>query len=130
MLIAKPGLDGHDRGAKVLARGLRDEGFEVVYTGLRQTPEQIVAAALQDSGRAVVAGTEGCLNVREKPSTSAPIVTCLPEGTAVTIAEGPTPGESFNWYRLAPSQSSQQNTYSLSKVAAARPKLRATAAAR
>jgi methylmalonyl-CoA mutase C-terminal domain/subunit len=48
VLIAKPGLDGHDRGAKVLARGLRDEGFEVVYTGLRQTPEMIVTAALQD----------------------------------------------------------------------------------
>ena len=47
VLIAKPGLDGHDRGAKVLARGLRDEGFEVVYTGLRQTPEMIVTAALQ-----------------------------------------------------------------------------------
>ena len=48
MLIAKPGLDGHDRGAKVLARGLRDEGFEVIYTGLRQTPEMIVSAALQE----------------------------------------------------------------------------------
>ncbi len=48
VLIAKPGLDGHDRGAKVLARGLRDEGFEVVYTGLRQTPEMIASAALQE----------------------------------------------------------------------------------
>ena len=48
VLIAKPGLDRHDRGAKVLARGLRDEGFEVVYTGLRQTPEMIVTAALQE----------------------------------------------------------------------------------
>jgi methylmalonyl-CoA mutase C-terminal domain/subunit len=48
VLIAKPGLDGHDRGAKVLARGLRDEGFEVVYTGLRQTPEMVAAAALQE----------------------------------------------------------------------------------
>ena len=48
VLIAKPGLDGHDRGAKVLARGLRDEGFEVVYTGLRQTPEMVVNAALQE----------------------------------------------------------------------------------
>ena len=48
VLIAKPGLDGHDRGAKVLARGLRDEGFEVVYTGLRQTPDMVVAAALQE----------------------------------------------------------------------------------
>jgi methylmalonyl-CoA mutase C-terminal domain/subunit len=48
VLIATPGLDGHDRGAKVLARGLRDEGFEVVYTGLRQTPEMVATAALQE----------------------------------------------------------------------------------
>ena len=48
VLVAKPGLDGHDRGAKVLARGLRDEGFEVVYTGLRQTPEMVATAALQE----------------------------------------------------------------------------------
>src|ERR1700693_4167806 len=48
VLVAKPGLDGHDRGAKVIARALRDAGMEVLYTGLRQTPEQIVAAALQE----------------------------------------------------------------------------------
>ncbi len=48
VLIAKPGLDGHDRGAKVVARALRDAGFEVVYTGLRQTPEQIAETALQE----------------------------------------------------------------------------------
>ena len=48
VLVAKVGLDGHDRGAKVLARGLRDEGFEVIYTGLRQTPEMIASAALQE----------------------------------------------------------------------------------
>ena len=48
VLIAKPGLDGHDRGAKVIARALRDAGMEVIYTGLRQTPEQIAAAALQE----------------------------------------------------------------------------------
>ena len=48
VLIAKPGLDGHDRGAKVLARGLRDEGFEVIYTGLRQTPEMVADAAEQE----------------------------------------------------------------------------------
>ena len=48
VLIAKPGLDGHDRGAKVVARGLRDEGFEVIYTGLHQTPEMVVNAALQE----------------------------------------------------------------------------------
>jgi len=48
VLIAKPGLDGHDRGAKVIALGLRDEGMETIYTGLRQTPEQIVRAAIQE----------------------------------------------------------------------------------
>jgi methylmalonyl-CoA mutase C-terminal domain/subunit len=48
VIIAKPGLDGHDRGAKVIARALRDAGMEVIYTGLRQTPEQIVGAALQE----------------------------------------------------------------------------------
>jgi len=48
VLIAKPGLDGHDRGAKIIARGLRDAGFEVVYTGLHQTPEEIVATAIQE----------------------------------------------------------------------------------
>ena len=48
VLVAKPGLDGHDRGAKVIARSLRDAGMEVIYTGLRQTPEQIVAASIQE----------------------------------------------------------------------------------
>src|SRR6267378_5667701 len=53
VLVAKPGLDGHDRGAKVIARALRDAGMEVIYTGLRQTPEQIVAAALQEDADAI-----------------------------------------------------------------------------
>ena len=53
MLVAKPGLDGHDRGAKVIARALRDAGMEVIYTGLRQTPEMIAAAALQEDVDAV-----------------------------------------------------------------------------
>ncbi len=53
VLIAKPGLDGHDRGAKVIARALRDAGMEVVYTGLRQTPEMIVTAALQEDVQAI-----------------------------------------------------------------------------
>ena len=52
-MIAKPGLDGHDRGAKVVARALRDAGFEVIYTGIRQTPEQIAAAAIQEDVRAL-----------------------------------------------------------------------------
>lgn len=53
VVIAKPGLDGHDRGAKVIARALRDVGMEVIYTGLRQTPEQIVDAALQEDADAI-----------------------------------------------------------------------------
>jgi len=53
VVIAKPGLDGHDRGAKVIARALRDAGMEVIYTGLRQTPEQIVAAALQEDAQVI-----------------------------------------------------------------------------
>lgn len=53
ILIAKPGLDGHDRGAKVIARALRDSGMEVIYTGLRQTPEMIVNAALQEDVDAI-----------------------------------------------------------------------------
>ena len=53
VVIAKPGLDGHDRGAKVIARAMRDAGMEVIYTGLRQTPEQIVAAALQEDADAI-----------------------------------------------------------------------------
>ncbi len=53
VIIAKPGLDGHDRGAKVVARALRDAGVEVIYTGLHQTPEQIVSAALQEDADAI-----------------------------------------------------------------------------
>ena len=53
MVVAKPGLDGHDRGAKVIARALRDAGFEVIYTGLHQTPEQVAEVALQEDADAV-----------------------------------------------------------------------------
>ena len=65
VLIAKPGLDGHDRGAKVIARALRDAGMEVIYTGLRQTPEQIVAAAVQEDvdaiGLSILSGAHNTL---------------------------------------------------------------------
>lgn len=65
VLIAKPGLDGHDRGAKVIARALRDAGMEVIYTGLRQTPEQIVAAAVQEDvdvvGLSILSGAHNYL---------------------------------------------------------------------
>ena len=65
VLIAKPGLDGHDRGAKVVARALRDRGFEVIYTGLHQTPEQIAIAAVQEGvdavGLSILSGSHGTL---------------------------------------------------------------------
>ena len=65
VLVAKPGLDGHDRGAKVVARALRDAGMEVIYTGLRQTPEMIVDAALQEDvdviGLSILSGAHGNL---------------------------------------------------------------------
>jgi methylmalonyl-CoA mutase C-terminal domain/subunit len=65
VLVAKPGLDGHDRGAKVIAQALRDSGMEVVYTGLRQTPEQIVSAALQEDvnvvGMSILSGAHATL---------------------------------------------------------------------
>ena len=56
VVVAKPGLDGHDRGAKVIARAFRDAGMEVIYTGLRQTPEQIVATAIQEDADAIASG--------------------------------------------------------------------------
>ncbi len=65
VLVAKPGLDGHDRGAKVIARALRDAGMEVIYTGLRQTPEQIAAAAVQEDvdvvGLSILSGAHNYL---------------------------------------------------------------------
>lgn len=68
VVIAKPGLDGHDRGAKIIARVLRDSGFEVIYTGLHQTPEQIVATAIQEDvqaiGLSILSGAHMTLFVR------------------------------------------------------------------
>ena len=65
VLVAKPGLDGHDRGAKVIAKALRDAGMEVIYTGLRQTPEMIVNAALQEDvqviGLSILSGAHGAI---------------------------------------------------------------------
>jgi methylmalonyl-CoA mutase, C-terminal domain len=65
VLVAKPGLDGHDRGAKVIARALRDAGFEVVYTGLHQTPEMVISAAIQEDvhvvGLSILSGAHNAL---------------------------------------------------------------------
>jgi len=75
VLVAKPGLDGHDRGAKVVAYGLRDAGFEVVYTGLRQTPEMIVNAAVQEDvdvvGLSILSGAHLSLTQRVLQSLKA-----------------------------------------------------------
>ncbi|MGD2250755.1 MAG: cobalamin B12-binding domain-containing protein [Candidatus Methanofastidiosia archaeon] len=81
VLVAKPGLDGHDRGAKVVARALRDAGMEVIYTGLRQTPEQIVEAALQEDvdcvGLSILSGAHMTLVPK--------VVTLLKENNAEDI---------------------------------------------
>ena len=109
VLVAKPGLDGHDRGAKVVARALRDAGFEVIYTGLRQTPEQIAEAALQEDvnvvAMSILSGAHPHLFpkivnlVREKGLTDALIIGggVIPEGDipalkAAGVSEVFTPG--------------------------------------
>jgi len=84
VLVAKPGLDGHDRGAKVIARALRDAGMEVIYTGLRQTPEMIVNAALQEDvqviGLSILSGAHNAIVprvmelLREKDMTDVLVV--------------------------------------------------------
>ena len=84
VLVAKPGLDGHDRGAKVIARALRDAGMEVIYTGLRQTPEMIVSAALQEDvqviGLSILSGAHNAIVprvlelLREKQMTDVPVI--------------------------------------------------------
>ena len=92
VLVAKPGLDGHDRGAKIIARALRDAGMEVIYTGLRQTPEMIVSAALQEDvqviGLSILSGAHNAIVprvmelLREKQMTD-----------VLVIAGGTIPGE-------------------------------------
>ena len=68
VLIAKPGLDGHDRGAKIIARALRDAGMEVIYTGLRQTPEMIASAAIQEARAVRWPTAAGCKSHRASDS--------------------------------------------------------------
>ena len=109
VLVAKPGLDGHDRGAKVVARALRDAGFEVIYTGLRQTPEQIAEAALQEYvnviAMSILSGAHGHLFpkvvnlVREKGMNDVLIIgggvipeTDIPALKEAGVAEVFTPG--------------------------------------
>ena len=71
VVIAKPGLDGHDRGAKVVARALRDAGMEVIYTGLRQTPEQIANAVVQEDAAVLACPSSAAPTTRSSPRCSA-----------------------------------------------------------
>jgi methylmalonyl-CoA mutase C-terminal domain/subunit len=120
VVVAKPGLDGHDRGAKVIARALRDAGMEVVYTGLHQTPEQIVETAIQEDadciGLSVLSGAHMTLFarlmalLRERGATDIVVTgggiipdADIPELKALGVAEiftpGTTTGEIVNWIR-------------------------------
>ena len=97
VLVAKPGLDGHDRGAKVIARALRDAGMEVIYTGLRQTPEMIVNAALQEDvefiGLSILSGAHNAIVprvmelLREKDMTDVKVIVggIIPDEDAVAL---------------------------------------------
>jgi len=99
VLVAKPGLDGHDRGARVVAYGLRDAGFEVIYTGLRQTPEQIVTAAVQEDvdviGLSVLSGAHLALTrkvmekLREQDAADIPVLVggLIPEADKAVLKE-------------------------------------------
>ena len=99
VLVAKPGLDGHDRGARVVAYGLRDAGFEVIYTGLRQTPEQIATAAVQEDvdvvGLSILSGANLALThkvmekLREQGAGDIPIVVggLIPEADKAALKQ-------------------------------------------
>lgn len=99
VLVAKPGLDGHDRGAKVIARALRDAGMEVIYTGLRQTPEMIVHAALQEDvqviGLSILSGAHNAIVprlmqlLREHEMSDVRVVVggIIPDADAVTLKQ-------------------------------------------
>jgi methylmalonyl-CoA mutase C-terminal domain/subunit len=126
VVVAKPGLDGHDRGAKVVARALRDAGIEVIYTGLHQTPEQIVETAIQEDadaiGLSVLSGAHMTLFakvlelLRERDATDITVFgggiipgADMPEleslGVAKIFTPGATTGEIVSWVRehVAPS---------------------------
>ena len=99
VLVAKPGLDGHDRGAKVIARALRDAGMEVIYTGLRQTPEMIVNAALQEDvqviGLSILSGAHNAIVprvlelLREKDMADVKLIVggIVPDGDAAELKQ-------------------------------------------
>ncbi|MBI3207330.1 MAG: cobalamin B12-binding domain-containing protein [Candidatus Solibacter usitatus] len=99
VLVAKPGLDGHDRGAKIIARALRDAGMEVIYTGLRQTPEMVVNAALQEDvqviGLSILSGAHNAIVprvmelLREKDMTDVLVIVggIIPDEDAAVLKE-------------------------------------------
>ncbi len=107
VLVAKPGLDGHDRGARVIARGLRDAGMEVVYTGLHQTPEQIVEAAIQEDvdvvGLSILSGAHMTLIprvtelLRENGAGDITVIGggTIPEADIIALKEGGWAAELF-----------------------------------
>jgi len=100
VLIGKPGLDGHDRGAKVIARALRDAGFEVVYTGIRRTPEEIAAAAVQEDVAAVGLSSMSGAHLRLFPA----VVQALREAGGediVVLGGGIIPAEDVETLRRA-----------------------------
>jgi methylmalonyl-CoA mutase, C-terminal domain len=122
VLVAKPGLDGHDRGAKVIARALRDAGMEVIYTGLRQTPEMIVNAALQEDvqviGLSILSGAHNAIVprvmdlLREKEMTDVRVIVggIIPDqdaaelkskGVAAVFQPGASLDEIVNFIRAA-----------------------------
>lgn len=126
ILIAKPGLDGHDRGAKVIARALRDAGMEVIYTGLRQTPEMVVEAALQEDvdaiGLSILSGAHKALVprimelLRQEKMADVPVFLGgiipeedIPEMEAAGVSRVFGPGSSieeisqFIWSKITPS---------------------------
>jgi len=92
ILIAKPGLDGHDRGAKIVARALRDAGYEVIYTGLRQTPEQIAAAAVQEDVDAVGLSILSGAHMTLVPRIAAGLKTAGAD-EVILVVGGTIPGE-------------------------------------
>ena len=96
ILVAKPGLDGHDRGAKIIARALRDEGFEVIYTGLHQTPEMIVAAAIQEDVDAIGLSIMSGAHMTLFPAVSELL---KEKGTAEVFLPGSTTQAIIAWIR-------------------------------
>ncbi len=126
VLIAKPGLDGHDRGAKVIARALRDAGMEVIYTGLRQTPEMVVEAAIQEDvdviGLSILSGAHNALVPRIMELMAQEGVDDVPVFLGGIVPSEDVPAlEALGVARIfGPGASSQQIIASIEQAVAAR----------